>query len=179
MQTSDTELTIAMVKTKKKWLCLVACVFSGQSTLKDRSRVHRLLRNLVLHQGGRKKHQQPNRLAFYRIESSHRPHLRQLSKTMRSFKYLLAAAMVMVHTVQVHSFLPTLVTSARVLSKFAGKPLSVAATRHRTGRMAVLRTVAQAGGEETKRKPKVAVVGAGWGGWAAAKALCENNCEVL
>eukprot|EP00961_Rhodomonas_salina_P155880 2098950-Rhodomonas_salina.2 len=29
-----------------------------------------------------------------------------------------------------------------------------------------------------KKKPKVAVVGAGWGGWAAAKALCENGCEV-
>jgi len=28
------------------------------------------------------------------------------------------------------------------------------------------------------RKPKIAVVGAGWGGWAAAKALCENGCEV-
>ena len=27
-------------------------------------------------------------------------------------------------------------------------------------------------------RPKVAVVGAGWGGWAAAKALCENGCDV-
>ena len=25
---------------------------------------------------------------------------------------------------------------------------------------------------------QVAVVGAGWGGWAAAKALCENGCDV-
>ena len=30
-----------------------------------------------------------------------------------------------------------------------------------------------------ERKPKVAVVGAGWGGWGAAKALCEMGCEVL
>eukprot|EP00232_Nephroselmis_pyriformis_P016865 CAMPEP_0182883742 /NCGR_PEP_ID=MMETSP0034_2-20130328/18565_1 /TAXON_ID=156128 /ORGANISM="Nephroselmis pyriformis, Strain CCMP717" /LENGTH=570 /DNA_ID=CAMNT_0025016891 /DNA_START=57 /DNA_END=1769 /DNA_ORIENTATION=- len=27
-------------------------------------------------------------------------------------------------------------------------------------------------------KPHVAVVGAGWGGWGAAKALCENGCKV-
>lgn len=31
---------------------------------------------------------------------------------------------------------------------------------------------------QTRDKPKVAVVGAGWGGWAAAKALCENGCDV-
>jgi NADPH-dependent 2,4-dienoyl-CoA reductase/sulfur reductase-like enzyme len=30
----------------------------------------------------------------------------------------------------------------------------------------------------TAKKPRVAVVGAGWGGWAAAKALCENGCDV-
>ena len=28
------------------------------------------------------------------------------------------------------------------------------------------------------KRPKVVVVGAGWGGWAAAKALCENGCDV-
>jgi len=28
------------------------------------------------------------------------------------------------------------------------------------------------------KKPRVVVVGAGWGGWAAAKALCENGCDV-
>ncbi|CAK0832038.1 unnamed protein product, partial [Prorocentrum cordatum] len=28
-------------------------------------------------------------------------------------------------------------------------------------------------------RPKVAVVGAGWGGLGAAKALCENGCEVI
>jgi hypothetical protein len=33
-------------------------------------------------------------------------------------------------------------------------------------------------GEEREGKPHVAVVGAGWGGWAAAKALCENGCAV-
>ncbi|EKX37328.1 hypothetical protein GUITHDRAFT_89689 [Guillardia theta CCMP2712] len=33
--------------------------------------------------------------------------------------------------------------------------------------------------QEKERKPKVAVVGAGWGGWGAAKALCEMGCEVL
>eukprot|EP00607_Mallomonas_marina_P002167 CAMPEP_0182434794 /NCGR_PEP_ID=MMETSP1167-20130531/71865_1 /TAXON_ID=2988 /ORGANISM="Mallomonas Sp, Strain CCMP3275" /LENGTH=212 /DNA_ID=CAMNT_0024625051 /DNA_START=168 /DNA_END=802 /DNA_ORIENTATION=+ len=27
-------------------------------------------------------------------------------------------------------------------------------------------------------KPHVVVVGAGWGGWGAAKALCENGCKV-
>eukprot|EP00959_Pyramimonas_sp_CCMP1952_P335421 7022929-Pyramimonas_sp.AAC.1 len=27
-------------------------------------------------------------------------------------------------------------------------------------------------------KPHVAVVGAGWGGWGAAKALCEAGCRV-
>ena len=31
---------------------------------------------------------------------------------------------------------------------------------------------------QAQDKPKVAVVGAGWGGWAAAKALCENGCDV-
>jgi len=30
----------------------------------------------------------------------------------------------------------------------------------------------------TGRKPKVAIVGAGWGGFGAAKALCEAGCEV-
>ena len=30
----------------------------------------------------------------------------------------------------------------------------------------------------TERKPKVAVVGAGWGGFGAAKALCEAGCDV-
>ena len=29
------------------------------------------------------------------------------------------------------------------------------------------------------KKPRVVVVGAGWGGWAAAKALSENGCEVF
>jgi NADPH-dependent 2,4-dienoyl-CoA reductase/sulfur reductase-like enzyme len=29
------------------------------------------------------------------------------------------------------------------------------------------------------KAPKVVVVGAGWSGWAAAKALCENGCEVF
>ena len=28
------------------------------------------------------------------------------------------------------------------------------------------------------RKPKIAVVGAGWGGFGAAKALCEAGCDV-
>ena len=28
-------------------------------------------------------------------------------------------------------------------------------------------------------RPKVAVVGAGWSGWAAAKALSENDCDVI
>ena len=31
---------------------------------------------------------------------------------------------------------------------------------------------------KTHAKPKVAVVGAGWGGFGAAKALCEAGCEV-
>jgi len=31
---------------------------------------------------------------------------------------------------------------------------------------------------QAQDRPKVAVVGAGWGGWAAAKALCENGCDV-
>ena len=31
---------------------------------------------------------------------------------------------------------------------------------------------------QAQNKPKVAVIGAGWGGWAAAKALCENGCDV-
>ena len=30
----------------------------------------------------------------------------------------------------------------------------------------------------TERKPKVAIVGAGWGGFGAAKALCEAGCDV-
>lgn len=29
------------------------------------------------------------------------------------------------------------------------------------------------------QKPKVVVIGAGWGGWGASKALCENNCDVI
>jgi len=28
-------------------------------------------------------------------------------------------------------------------------------------------------------RPRVAVIGAGWGGFGAAKALCENDCEVI
>ena len=28
------------------------------------------------------------------------------------------------------------------------------------------------------KKPHVAVIGAGFGGWGAAKALCENGCRV-
>jgi uncharacterized protein with NAD-binding domain and iron-sulfur cluster len=28
------------------------------------------------------------------------------------------------------------------------------------------------------KKPHVCIVGAGWGGWGAAKALCENGCRV-
>lgn len=28
-------------------------------------------------------------------------------------------------------------------------------------------------------KPKIAVIGGGWSGWAAAKNLCENGCEVI
>ena len=31
---------------------------------------------------------------------------------------------------------------------------------------------------QAETKPKVVVIGAGWGGWAAAKALCENGCAV-
>jgi NADPH-dependent 2,4-dienoyl-CoA reductase/sulfur reductase-like enzyme len=30
----------------------------------------------------------------------------------------------------------------------------------------------------THTKPRVAVIGAGWGGFGAAKALCEAGCEV-
>eukprot|EP00439_Symbiodinium_sp_Y106_P080647 s1447_g19.t1 len=33
-------------------------------------------------------------------------------------------------------------------------------------------------GEKGRSRPRVAVVGAGWGGLGAAKALCENGCEV-
>jgi uncharacterized protein with NAD-binding domain and iron-sulfur cluster len=32
---------------------------------------------------------------------------------------------------------------------------------------------------QDKVQPKVVVVGGGWGGWAAAKALCENGCKVF
>jgi len=28
-------------------------------------------------------------------------------------------------------------------------------------------------------KPRVVVIGSGWGGWGATKALCENNCQVI
>ena len=31
---------------------------------------------------------------------------------------------------------------------------------------------------QAETKPRVVVIGAGWGGWAAAKALCENGCAV-
>jgi|TARA_B110000977_G_scaffold128709_1_gene164240 hypothetical protein len=31
----------------------------------------------------------------------------------------------------------------------------------------------------SSRRPKVAIVGAGWGGLGAAKALCESGCEVI
>jgi len=35
------------------------------------------------------------------------------------------------------------------------------------------------GGRQDASKPRVAVIGAGWGGLGAAKALCENGCEVI
>lgn len=31
---------------------------------------------------------------------------------------------------------------------------------------------------DSLKKPHVAVIGAGFGGWGAAKALCENGCRV-
>jgi hypothetical protein len=43
---------------------------------------------------------------------------------------------------------------------------------------ASLRMQMDVGASGKKNKPKIAVVGAGWAGWAAAKALCENGCEV-
>lgn len=40
------------------------------------------------------------------------------------------------------------------------------------------RTLRCAVASDAPRRPRVAVVGAGWGGLGAAKALCENGCEV-
>lgn len=40
------------------------------------------------------------------------------------------------------------------------------------------RSRARCARQAESRKPKVAVVGAGWGGLGAAKALCENGCDV-
>lgn len=40
------------------------------------------------------------------------------------------------------------------------------------------RTLRRAASAAAPRRPRVAVVGAGWGGLGAAKALCENGCDV-
>jgi len=60
--------------------------------------------------------------------------------------------------------------------------------RQRTGRLTRCATSSQivddasspasATGSQPSR-PRVAVIGAGWGGFGAAKPLCENNCEVI
>lgn len=35
-----------------------------------------------------------------------------------------------------------------------------------------------ADGQEEPKRLSVAVIGGGWGGWGAAKALCEAGCDV-
>jgi len=57
---------------------------------------------------------------------------------------------------------------------------------NKRGKTAVVRVRAAVAADTTgvtgsvdKKKPRVAVVGAGWGGLGAAKALCENGCEVI
>mmetsp|Transcript_35297 Transcript_35297/g.82467 ORF Transcript_35297/g.82467 Transcript_35297/m.82467 type:complete len:595 (+) Transcript_35297:65-1849(+) len=72
-------------------------------------------------------------------------------------------------------------TLAMVVQAFA--PSTIVATFKGTlqrTRQAGLARSAAAGHTrmQAETKPRVVVIGAGWGGWAAAKALCENGCAV-
>jgi hypothetical protein len=111
----------------------------------------------------------------------------QKPSPMRSSAFLLNAAIAFTLCTKIDAFMPNAVNFGRGLLKqrmnpgvyqnFVSKP-ATAGRLASHAKLGAIRTVAQAADEAAKKKPKVAVVGAGWGGWAAAKALCENNCEV-